>query len=723
VKVSHTSFTITRTSILAALPWAFCLLVFSGTRVTLSFLVTCIVLTFAGLALLRVLVPALPLDTAVLLSLPAGLLEASFLSALAARFGIDLLVPAVFLLLMSLMGAWFVFRLRRELVALARTSLPRGGLVVLLSALICVVYFLPSVLWDGTFRPDGSFGWLYTDCQWFMAMTNSILRGGSPPDLPGLAGSPMWYHYGRMALAAMVHRVSLCNVADSLFRIVGGVGRISLALSTLALGAALGATQGKRWAAGVAAVFGMFFVGDLSWPLRALAEAGKFHVIPSLPQMNWESFAHILFGHSLLWGTIGVFVVLSVLFESSLLEGGGSVSPGLAFFPALVVPMHGVAALGAAGVSWMELGIRFRRRISYIAAIGLGIAVTALVFWVLLNPIRVAGNAFSLDPDPRPAFFEMFVYFFLGFGVLLLGFDWFRSFPKTAPSRVLLVFMAGFIPFTVIFENRDFNDYYGVRFATVMLTVFAMARLGIWIGDDPILIARRVLRRLGAAATGTAGVFMVVGLAVILVSGPGSKRVAMLPVLAAVGAFGGLVLIWLSRKGRAVVAGGAVIIGSAFVLQSIAWVPVFVSRGIRKVAAHSLSAGEVKGLLHLREVSGPKSLCVTNRHKIPGMRFEPARSYMYTALSGRAFVLEGWEFRERLAPGFQDARRLSKQIFSTRDPELLCEILKHRGVGFIVARPGTDLHVSGKECNCIQKVPDCGSLTVYRVRSTASHLD
>jgi hypothetical protein len=706
---------LTRTSILAASPWVLCLLAFSGLRVTLSFLVTCTVLTFAGLALLKVLVPTLRLDTWVLLSLPAGLLEASLLCALAVRFGIDLLFPALLILLTCLMGVWFVFWRHTEVVDLARSVFPAASLAIILSVLICTIYFLPSVLWDGTLRRDGSFFWLYTDCPWYMAMTTSILRGGAPPDMPGLAGAPLWYHYGRFAVAAMVHRFSACTVADSVFRIVGGVGRISLAMSALAFGRVLGAPQGRRWHAGVLGVFGLFFVGELSWPLRTLAEVGRLPWVPGLPQENWEPSAHIIHGASLLWGSIGLFVLLTVLLELIWVDDRARVSYALPFLPALIVPMQGLAALGAAAVSWIELGIRTPRRLSYLVSIGLGIAVTSFVFWVVENPLVLAAHALPLDPDPRPALYEMAIYFFLGLGFLLLGLDWLRSFPRTVASRALMVLLVGFVLLTVVFRDRDFNDYYGIRFATTLLSVLAMARVGTWVGDDPLLVARQVLRRLGSAIAAAAGVFMLVSLVVIVPVGPGSARVAMLLAALGAAALGGLVLGWSSRKGRVVVVAVSGIVGVGFVVQATAWAPVFVGQAIRKVEAHSLSAGEVKGLLRLKELSGPNSLCVTNRHKIPGMVFEPARSYMYAALSERAFVLEGWQYREMDAPGFQDALRFSEEVFASRNPATLCSSLRERGIDFIVARPGTDLAVSEEQCHCIQRIPGCGSLTIYRV--------
>jgi len=716
LKIPLSNLTIATTSVLAASPWVLCLLSFSGLRLTLFFLGTCIVLAFSGFALLRVFLPALRLESWILLSLPFGLVVASFVCASAARFDVGLVIPAVFLVLLFLMGVWSGLGIRSEVVDFSRLVLPAGGLAVVLSGAICIVYFLPSLFFDATVSADGSIGWLYTDGQWYMAMTTSIVRGGSPPDMPGLAGAPLWYHYGQFAVAAMLHNVFHCGVGDSLYRIVGGIGRISLALSVFAFGGALGFPKGRPWNSGLLAVFGLFFVGELAWPLRILKEVGRFREIPNLPQENWEPFAHIVHGASLLWGLVGLFVLLSVLLERGSVENGISDSPVLPFFAALIVPLHGLVALGAAGASWLELSVRNYRRFSYLAAVALGIVVTSLVFWSLLNPLGLAGKTFFFDPDLRPALFEMFMYFFLGLGVLLLGLDWLRSFPKTATSRVLMILLIGFVPLTVILENRDFNDYYGVRFATAILAVFAMARLGTWIGESKLLIARRVLCRLGIAIMVMAGIFLALGLAIIVFSGPGSRRFAMLPEVAVAAALCGSVLVWLGRKGRAAVIGGTVIIGLVFAIQATAWVPVFFRQAIRKVEAHGLSAGEVDGLLRLRELSTLDSLCVTNRHKIPGMTFEPARSYMYTALSERAFVLEGWQYREMDVPEFQDARAFSEQVFSTSDPDFLCKNLGERGVNFIVARPGTDLHVNEGECDCLQKIPDCGSLGIYRVR-------
>lgn len=725
MKEARAGLTSATTLMLAAAPWALCVLASSGLRVVLTFLVTCMVLALGGLALSRLLVPTLPLDSWLLLSLPVGILWSSFVTSTAVRLGTDLRVPAAILILTSLVGAWIALRRGAEIAAMAGTVLPSAAssLIILFSAAICVVYFVPSLLWDGTFRPNGSFGWLYIDCQWYMATTTSILRGGAPPDMPGLAGAPLWYHYGRFAVAAMVHRVSLCSVADSLFAVVGGVGRIGLVLSTVALGRALGGSQRRRFFPGLLAAFGVFFVGWISWPLTAQGYpfsivSAKLSALSALhfPPEHWEPFQHILHSSSLPWGAIGIFVVLSVLLETAATDTKSGVGYGLPLMAALVVPLNGVAALGAAGVSWLELAFRHHRRLSGLAAISLGVAATGFSCWFFLRPVDLAVSRFTIDPDPRPQLYDLFMYFFLGHGVLLLGLDWLRSFPRTAASRALAIVTVGFLSFTVFLENRDWNDQYGIRFVTMVLVAFAMARIGSWIGDDLMTLARRTLRRLGTSISAAAGLFALLSLAVAVLAGPGTRGVALIPAAAVAAAGGGLVLVWLSRRGSTIVAAGSAVVGSLFLFQTMAWVPVFVVKGLQKAQQVKVSAGEVEGLVRLKNVSPPGSLCVTNHHEVPHRSFRPARSYFYTALSERAFVLEGWEFREMSAPGFQEARDLSEEVFATRDPEMLCRSLRDRGVDFVVARPGTDVQVSEDECSCIQRVPDCGTLTIYRVQ-------
>ena len=107
----------------------------------------------------------------------------------------------------------------------------------------------------------------------------------------------MWYHYGRHALAAMIHRVSPCSLVESLFCIVGGVGKIALALSAMAFGSALGAFRQSRLFAGLFAVFGVFFVGWISWPLTLRAEPYNVRLpiqFSGFPPEHWEPFQHIL---------------------------------------------------------------------------------------------------------------------------------------------------------------------------------------------------------------------------------------------------------------------------------------------------------------------------------------------------------------------------------------------------------------------------------------------
>lgn len=717
--------TVGSTAAVATAPWVLCLLVLSRPHVALVFLLTSLVLMLGGLALVRVISPKLRVDSWVLLSFPAGVVQSCFVTSVAVRGGIDLRAAAVVLLFLGVVGVCVVIKHRAVLLVFSRSVVRTGPAVVaiLMSFTICAFYFAPSVAWDGTLRPDGSYRWLYIDCQWFMATTTSIIRGGVPPDMPGLAGAPLWYHYGRLALAATVERVSSCDVAESLFGVVGGVGRMSLALAALALGRALGASRGGRLASGLFGVFGLFFVGWVTWPLTAQGKTfsmvnlpRKIQEILALPPEHWEPFQHVLHSHSLLWGAIGLVLVLTLLIESAASERAHRSWFALPLVPALIVPVNGIAALGAAGVTWAEVAYRHRRHLPRLLAVIPGVVATVLSYWHLLRPQELAASRFSIDPDPRQQLLWLFMYFFLGHGVLLVGLKLLSSFRRSSAARVLAIVAAGFLTFTVLFVNRDWNDHYGIRMATVVIVIFSTARIGSWLGDDPLLAGRRALRELGVVIIVTAGVFVLLSLGVIVLVGPGSIGVALLPFLATAMAGIGCLLVWLSGKNGIALAIGMAALGFIFLFQSMAWVPIVVVKGFQRAQEVKLSAGEVEGLVRLKRISESDDLCITNRHAIPGRRFRPHRSYMYTALSERAFVLEGWEYREMSAPGFQDARDLSEAVFATRDPEALCSSLRERGVDYIVARPGTDLTVAEDACDCVRKVPDTGTLNVYRVR-------
>jgi hypothetical protein len=79
---------------------------------------------------------------------------------------------------------------------MVKTTAAYGYALVVLSGLICAVYFFPAARYDAVLQHDGSFNWLYVDTQYFHSIAASIATGDNPPKMPGTATAELLYHFG-----------------------------------------------------------------------------------------------------------------------------------------------------------------------------------------------------------------------------------------------------------------------------------------------------------------------------------------------------------------------------------------------------------------------------------------------------------------------------------------------------------------------------------------------
>src|SRR5208337_1329066 len=103
-----------------------------------------------------------------------------------------------------------------------KSTVAYGLTLALLSALICVLYFLPGARNDAVLRHDGSFNWMYADTQFFHSMAAGIKRGDSPPKAPGTATAELFYHFGPYAAAASISRLTGIGLGDAYARVTRG---------------------------------------------------------------------------------------------------------------------------------------------------------------------------------------------------------------------------------------------------------------------------------------------------------------------------------------------------------------------------------------------------------------------------------------------------------------------------------------------------------------------
>jgi len=248
------------TMALVFLPWLAVVLFTAGPWAALSLLGYAILVTAAGYGIARVALPP-PLRTEAIALAPAvGILAISALTAFWVRLGLPLIwAPALWIGLMAA-GALYLWNDR---ALQAKPTFAYGGALVVLSVLICAVYFLPSARNDATLRSDGSFNWIYVDTQYFHSIAASIKSGDSPPRAPGTATEQLLYHFGAYAPAAAISRVTGLDVGDALARVTRGASLWALLLACFGLGSLLSvkATGGKFGS--IMSVAGLFFYGSL----------------------------------------------------------------------------------------------------------------------------------------------------------------------------------------------------------------------------------------------------------------------------------------------------------------------------------------------------------------------------------------------------------------------------------------------------------------------------
>lgn len=218
------------------------------------FVALCVVApALAALRLLRA-----PIDPAALIPVGLGLCAGAYALALVTGW------PALFgLLLVALVGTAFVVTRGRPWSWTGpglRGALPPALALVALFGL--TQYRLNRCTPDGGFALDGL---ERVDTAFHVAVTWE-LRQGYPPQVPGLAGVPLHYHFGPHLVRAAAARFAGLHPYDAMARLDLTLWALALVLAWRSAASALGAPS-----AVVALMPWTLLLGDLSWLLAAHA--------------------------------------------------------------------------------------------------------------------------------------------------------------------------------------------------------------------------------------------------------------------------------------------------------------------------------------------------------------------------------------------------------------------------------------------------------------------
>ena len=245
---------------LVFLPWFAVVLFTAGTWAALNLLGYAILVFSVGYALVNLALPADARADALALAPALGILVISALTGFWARLGLPLIwVSAVWFLL----AAGGVVCARKDDTFWAKKPIKFGGALVLLSALICGLYFIPAAKNDAVRRRDGSFNWIYGDTQYFHAIAASIKNSDGPPKAPGISIDELRYHFGPYAPAAAISRLDGLALGDAYARVTRGALLWALVLSCFGVGTILSLKANGGRFGGVMSVAGLFFYGSL----------------------------------------------------------------------------------------------------------------------------------------------------------------------------------------------------------------------------------------------------------------------------------------------------------------------------------------------------------------------------------------------------------------------------------------------------------------------------
>jgi hypothetical protein len=684
------------------------------------------ILVFAvGYAMVSTMLPTQARSSAIVLAPAAGILLLSALTAFWLRLGLPLIWVSILWVgstILGVMGLW------RDRTLLQKATVAYGVPLVILSVVICAIYFIPGALKDAVLRPDGSFNWIYVDTQMFHSMAESIKNSNGPPKIPGTATAELLYHFGPYSLPAAVSLFTGLNLGDALVRVTRGVSQWALVLSCFGLGTLLSlkATCGKF--GGIMSVAGLFFYGSLL-SLFTDEVSSASHVtgailfkIPKVEVLaDGGPFSHLILGSSVLHGLGAITAIMGLCLiqreQGTVLTARGLI---LLALPALAVTVHSVAALYCLGVVgillfWGRLG-----------AVRSWLSIM-LMFCLFLGAWHIMGYGHAPDAMATTIkkgymvqWWMLVVWFIVGLGFRIVSLCWISLPLKDPLSAMVLASMVGLLPFSLLLQLEQGAERYGIYFLQSMLSIFAFSRLpsGCWrsversqwtmdwlrlaIKGMVLLIASLVLMRIVVYVTHSQAWIA-------------SFRLQILPCLLLLLLLAGTSI--LMKRSRCFLAVGSAILMGVLLVGFLAWITPWLNYGLGRMKMDvTLTRGEVRGLNRLGELAAPNERFATNKHIVDSFVTLRERSYAYATLSERPVLLEGYSYRgESALPEFKTLLHDNDLLFTTTDPATLHDIAKIWHVRWLVARPGTDIAVAKPLPAWLVEQSDSGDLKIYRI--------
>lgn len=711
--------------LLALLPWVCVCMIAAGSRAALDLVAFAAVVFLVGYGVLSAAISAKARTGAIVLAPAAGVVTLSALSAFLLRLGLPLLWATFVWLTLAVAG---LICARRDRSKLEKSTLDYGFALVLLSAIICAIYFVPGAFNDAVLRQDGSFAWFSVDTQYYHSMVEAIRISEGKPKMPGTFTSDLYYHFGPYALPAAVSAISGISTGDALVRVSRGVEQWALIFSCLGLGTLLSLKATKKTFGGLLSVGGLFFYGSFLSLFSGIVNPRPVAPWPALFESggqfptNAGPFSHILLGVSVLHGleAITVIMALCIVQRDTEITKPWRVLTILTL-PALTVAVNLPAAAYCLGVVaivlfWGHLiGLRPWFYMGAMFAMFLG------AYW-LIGYSHAPHMEGGIQLSRVPIYWWTFVMWFgVALGIRVISFGWVTQRAKDPIAVLVVVSFLGLLVFSWVGAFWMENGKYGVYYLQALFSIFAFSRLPsrFWRADqrDEWIREWLSIEKKGLI------IFAIVGVSIGIFSYL-IHRVAGVPYFRErIPICVGFILIVavlslaMDRRRRLSAAVSAVIV-TVLLVGFLGWIPPwFKYRTGWQSYNVTVTPGEVAGLERLHEVALRGERFATNKHTLTGESDQaPANSYAYGTLSGLPVLLEGYHdgAEENLA-GFSSVQRDNDLLFNTTNQEVLKGIAHAYDIRWLVLRPGTDLKLPKPLPSWLVEQEHSGDLKIYRV--------
>jgi hypothetical protein len=709
---------------LVFLPWIAVVLFAAGGLAALNLLGYAILVVAVGYGIIWAALPASARSEVFILAPAVGIMTLSALTAFWVRVGLPLLWCAIVWLCLIALG---VLCLWKDRSLWAKSTVGYGGALIVLSVLICGVFFLPGARNDAVMRRDGSFNWIYGDTQYFNSVAASIKTSDSPPKAPGISTEELRYHFGPYTPAAFLSRIDGLNLGDAYARVTRGASLWALVLSCFGLGTLLSLKANGGKFGGVMSVAGLFFYGSLLSLFSDERNGSSYvtgailHTIPTVEvPADGGPFSHLILGHSMLHGLGAVTAIMGLC----LIRRERGAFPSwqefiLAALPALVVSVNSVGALYSLGIVgillfWGRLG----KARSWLPIV--------LMFGLFLGAWHIMG--YSQSPDmaeatinrhPGEYWWWVVICFIVGLGFRIVGFRWISDPLRDPLSALVIATTLGLLLFNLSIQ-LDGNERYGMYYLDSVFSVFAFSRLapGWWRGAERAQWAADWLK------FASIGVFLLLAYAVLMrivdrITHSNVWVVYVRTQIVLVLLFGLVVLgAWalMKRYHRFSTVGSAILMG-VLMIGFLAWITPWLNFGMGRMKMDvTVSPGEVQGLKRLGDLAAREERFATNKHDVDTSANKSGRSYAYAALAERPVLLEGYlHHTQREDPGFQALFRDNELMFTSADPETVRAIAQTWNVRWLVARPGTDIALPKPLPPWLVQQQNTGDLQIYKI--------